>query len=148
MSKKGISPLIATILIVGFTIVLAAVFYKWVYVLFVGNEVRQDTCESKALTVCEKIVSMQIINMQPSDQGYIISAKNTGQYRISGIKFIVNNKEYIIDSPEFNPGVSADFTVQPSETSITSLTAIPRVYFEETSINCQLFCDKKKFKYV
>ncbi len=41
MTKKGISPLIATVLVIGFTIILAALVFQWGGNLF--KEVQEDT---------------------------------------------------------------------------------------------------------
>ena len=41
MKKRGISPLIATVLIIGFTIVLAAVVIQWGG--FLVNKLKQDS---------------------------------------------------------------------------------------------------------
>lgn len=51
MSKKGISPLIATVLIIGFTIILAAMVFQWGGDLF--KQVQEETgAASEAKITC------------------------------------------------------------------------------------------------
>ena len=62
-SKKGISPLIATVLIIGFTIVLAALVITW------GNKLFQDTVEN---TGKQSDLSLACTNLE-----YTTSAKKS-----------------------------------------------------------------------
>lgn len=55
MEKKGISPLIATVLLIGFTIVLAAVVMRW------GGEFVRETTEE---TACETEIASACINLR------------------------------------------------------------------------------------
>ena len=50
-NKKGISPLIATVLIIGFTIVIAVLVITWINSL-VGDNTDQQACTADALTQC------------------------------------------------------------------------------------------------
>jgi flagellin-like protein len=50
-NKKGISPLIATVLIIGFTIVIAVLVITWINNL-VTDETDNVACESDALSKC------------------------------------------------------------------------------------------------
>ena len=50
-NKKGISPLIATVLIIGFTIVVAVLVITWINSL-VGDNTDQQACTADALTKC------------------------------------------------------------------------------------------------
>lgn len=54
MNKKGISPLIATVLIIGFTIVLAAVVMNWGGA-FVRNLTETTASQAEAQTTCISI---------------------------------------------------------------------------------------------
>src|SRR3989338_8473878 len=56
MNKKGISPIIATILILGFTVVLAAVFFTWGSGFF--SKAQQDTANTVRLSsVCTEVAT-------------------------------------------------------------------------------------------
>jgi len=65
IGKKGISPLIATVLIIGFTIVLAALVIQWGGSLFKG--IQQDTgVKSEVSTAC----SIGLANLDVKDAVY------------------------------------------------------------------------------
>jgi flagellin-like protein len=51
MDKKGISPLIATVLIIGFTIVAAILVITWINSL-VGDTTDEQACRTEALDIC------------------------------------------------------------------------------------------------
>ena len=58
-NKKGISPLIATVLLIGFTIVLAALVMRWGGTLF--RETTQTTgCESQGRIACSSQVDISV----------------------------------------------------------------------------------------
>lgn len=57
--KRGISPLIATVLLIGFTIVLAALVMRWGSTMF--RDVTIETgCESDAIVTCSQSVSIEL----------------------------------------------------------------------------------------
>ena len=61
-NKKGISPLIATVLLIGFTIVLAALVMRWGGTLF--RETTQTTgCESQGRIACISQVEISVGNI-------------------------------------------------------------------------------------
>ncbi len=66
MKKKGISPLIATVLLIGFTIVLAAVVMRW------GGEFVRTTTEE---TACETDIASACIDTRVS----LESAEDSGE---------------------------------------------------------------------
>ena len=51
MNKKGISPLIATVLIIGFTMVAAVLVITWINSL-VGDQTNRQACKADALAKC------------------------------------------------------------------------------------------------
>lgn len=58
-NKSGISPLIATVLLIGFTIVLAALVFRWGGLLF--KETTQTTgCESQGRIACTSSVELSL----------------------------------------------------------------------------------------
>jgi len=58
-NKKGISPLIATVLLIGFTIVLAALVMRWGGTLF--RETTQTTgCEAQGRIACSSQVDISV----------------------------------------------------------------------------------------
>ena len=87
-SKKGISPLIATVLIIGFTVALAAVIMTW------GTKFTKDIQEStsssaNANMVCAQDVTLNIEKVcKRSDADlYKIVVSNEGNYDITDYRF-------------------------------------------------------------
>ncbi|MFH1839701.1 MAG: archaellin/type IV pilin N-terminal domain-containing protein [Nanoarchaeota archaeon] len=86
MNKKGISPLIATVLLIGFTIVLAALVFRWSGQFFQGTteETNQEIEEVMVLTG----VDIDILNVRAIDP-------STG---CDGLELLIeNNVEVPID---------------------------------------------------
>ncbi|MBS3159498.1 hypothetical protein J4436_01805 [Candidatus Woesearchaeota archaeon] len=77
IQKKGISPLIATVLIVGFVIVLAVVF--WV---FLREEVAKRIEKSKA-TDLAKVTCAQSVGISASECSFV---SNKLKFSVEGIK--------------------------------------------------------------
>jgi len=59
INKKGISPLIATVLLIGFTIVLAALVIRWGSELF-SSQIKTQTCDNEATIECTSDVNIGI----------------------------------------------------------------------------------------
>lgn len=57
MNKKGISPLIATVLIIGFTILAAILVINWINDL-VGGQTNIQQCQSDAASQCTDYVNL------------------------------------------------------------------------------------------
>ena len=89
-TKKGISPIIATILILGFTVVLAAIFVTW------GSGFFQKTQEStentvRLSTVCTNVATNIKLTPKVSVGTLELAVDNGGQYEINGFIFRVYN---------------------------------------------------------
>src|SRR3989339_885461 len=83
-SKKGISPLIATVLIIGFTVALAAIIMTWGTKF--TRDVQKSTDESaKANVACAQDVVLNIQSVCEDTTGYKIIVANDGNEDI--IKF-------------------------------------------------------------
>lgn len=76
MNKRGISPLIATVLIIGFTIVLAALVFQWGGGVF--KDIQEQTGEQSELSI---LCSSGVANTE-------VSAKHDG----SNILITIDNK--------------------------------------------------------
>lgn len=88
-SKKGISPLIATVLLIGFTIILAALVMRW------GSDLLRQTtqttsCQSEAEVICVQDVELQItgdINHQTANGNTKFQVLQNGPQKIKGLQF-------------------------------------------------------------
>jgi len=97
MNKKGISPLIATVLIIGFTIVAAVLVITWINSL-VGGQTDTQACKSDALTKCTDLTRFVT---------YGITGTNGTITNSGGIDFIVN-AIFLNSDSEILTGCSAD----------------------------------------
>lgn len=68
MGKKAISPLIATVLIIGFTVALAAVIMTWGQTFIKGMQETSDTSASKEMACATDVdVSVDVCRENPVD---------------------------------------------------------------------------------
>ena len=82
MQKRGISPLIATILIIGFTIVLAAMVMQWGTTLLKG--IQEQTGKTAELKItCTGISNLEIVPLSPSE----IRLNNNNDVALEGFIF-------------------------------------------------------------
>ena len=94
-SKKGISPLIATVLIIGFTIVLAALVIQWGGSLF--KNIQEETGETSELNIaCTELLTGLEVTPTPgilNNRKYIdLVVDNTKNKEIAGFIFRVYNE--------------------------------------------------------
>jgi len=138
MKKRGISPLIATVLIIGFTIVLAAVVIQWGGSLV--NKLKQDS-EFKAQK--QMIASELKFDVKKADffiNKAIINVDNSGSRNINGLKIrITGNKSTdVIDSNiSLNAFEAKSIAVIFNKTktgSVNEIEVFPVVNFENNSI--------------
>ena len=101
--KKGISPLIATVLIIGFTIVLAALVITWGTGLFKRTVAETETV-SKFNLLCTTGVDYEgTSTIVPSTNRLYVNLVNKKALKIDGFYFIakgtaVNPKAFITDT--------------------------------------------------
>lgn len=91
-NKRGISPLIATVLIIGFTIVLAALVITWGTNLF-KTTVEQTETESKFSLACTTGLKLDVVNRMLSSDGttFDLTLRNNNQDRsISNFTVVLN----------------------------------------------------------
>src|SRR3989344_8590518 len=95
MKKRGISPLIATVLLIGFTIVLAAAIFQWGSSLF---EKIKAQSEEKALTkiTCVSDVNIDIKQACNLISSALITIDNKGNINVKGLTVrLIGDKTYV-----------------------------------------------------
>lgn len=87
ITKKGISPLIATVLIIGFVIVLAALVMQWGTSLFEG--IKEDTAVSSEVNlICSTGLTNLKINSAVYTTGTLaVTVDNSNEQEVSGFLF-------------------------------------------------------------
>jgi flagellin-like protein len=152
LNKRGISPLIATVLIIGFTIVLAVLVIAWLSGVFQGQLSEQD-CQVENLNYCSSIQ-----NLLESRANYDSSTDATTGGTISteivfygtekpdkiNIEFIDENgavKEIkTLDNPAFTNGketISSDQAEYTDE--VKNIQIIPRKIIEINGQQCPIY---------
>lgn len=92
-NKKGISPLIATVLVIGFTIVLAALVITWGTRLF-KTTVEETEAESKFTLACTTGLKVEVVRSNLEDGGtFAFTLRNSNQQRDIEDFFAVLNFE-------------------------------------------------------
>jgi len=90
-SKKGVSPLIATILLIAFAVALSSVVLKWGSTLSIGRS--QDRCRDVEIKI-RNIETAEVCFGGVGQKGYInFIIDNTGQLDINGlVVWIIGDK--------------------------------------------------------
>ena len=133
-NKKGISPLIATVLIIGFTIVLAALVITWGTKLF-QSTVSQTETTSKFSLACTTGLSLEIIPGAKTETSLELKMRNNNQDQaIDDFMFILSDaqkseqvaKEKVESSDQTNKlgfAVPKTYTLNKAEGGIAPNTA-------------------------
>lgn len=123
--KKGISPLLATVMLIGFVIVMATVAFQWY-----TKNIEDQTGETENLIEknikCSSDIQFQIRNVEhpPQDTTFII--ENQGSVTIDKIKVVVDGiPETGFRDANIEPSGASQFSVNnPSKLKITVHPAI------------------------
>lgn len=115
MTKKGISPLIATVLIIGFTIVIAALVITWGTNLF--KKTQQQTGELSEINLaCTEVLGGMTLtaNVDANNPGMVsLTLDNGADREVSG--FVVR-----VYSPDLTSAETSDTDDPYTQASITS----------------------------
>jgi len=84
MNKRGITPLIATVLLIGFTVALAAVVMTWA-LGFVNDTTSKTKTQTENTLICASDLSFAISDINPSIGS--ITLDNRGQVDIISVIF-------------------------------------------------------------
>lgn len=127
-TKKGISPLIATVLIIGFTIVLAALVMQWGSGLF--EKIKGETSISSEVNlICSSGLSnLAVTSAKLSSTGDIIkvTVDNANEQAISGFLIRIHSGDNVypvtISTALAEFGVATYDAAVPTGTTITAGT--------------------------
>ena len=95
MSKRGISPVIATVLLVSLTLILASIIFLWARAFIPETILKGDY--GRIEEACKQV------NFEASAQGSIITIQNIGNVPIQGIKVGIKSafgSEFIDELPQ------------------------------------------------
>ena len=109
-NKKGISPLIATVLIIGFTIVIAVLVITWINNL-VTDETDTVACESDALSKCLDTGSFVSYSAATAANIVTLTVDNSGAEEVAIQAVFLNGGSIVVNDAQATGTVPA-YTIQ------------------------------------
>ncbi len=91
LSKKGISPLIATVLLVGFTVSLIALVIIWARG-FITEKAQKEDILAQARIKCQSL-SFDVTYLAQGGSSLVTRVKNTGPQNIDGFIFRIKGSD-------------------------------------------------------
>lgn len=139
MKKRGISPLIATVLIIGFTIVVGSLILIWGGDLL--DKIKSDT-ETKSLTklTCATKINLNIINACDMSNSVIINIENKGDKDINGLIVRLIGDETKVEKVEekfSSYGVRKITIPYVDITDLKTIDVFPRVLIDGEEATCE-----------
>jgi len=142
--KRGISPLIATVLIIGFTVALAAVIMVWGQSF--SKSMQESTEQStKIQLICSQDVLFEISSAcYDSDHNLVkITVKNNGNQAIESFRARLFKSDNEVEAPELS-GPLDPFAIKTFEASpktfgvdkIEKVELIPVIKVNDKEITC------------
>jgi len=150
LKKKAISPLIATILLIGFTVVIAAMLFAWAGDFFTEKH-EEENCELQIEDICVKYVGLSIDIVDPNANFPNISLENSGSYPINKINLLSTDKSgnqnsdtitFTIPASGFEPNTFFYFNLTTIKTSdLKNIKATPIIKHQDNNGNiCEKSC--------
>ena len=123
MSKKGISPLIATVLIIGFTIVLAVLVITWISGT-VNDQTSSTDCQVNLQNKC--LDSVGDISLSGAAGSNVILS-NGGSVVFDGVAIVQDGPTGTVSSNIVGPigAFGSDNTITIPATGVNNIKAIP-----------------------
>ena len=134
MLRKGISPLIATVLIIGFTVALAAIIMTW-GTKFAGTMQENVGTTTEENMVCTNDVKFEVVSACVTGNDIKVTVKNDANKRIEkfGATFYESESKIFAPTDETKFPLLGGFGVynpSPSVTVTPALTAANVKYVE------------------
>jgi len=147
MRKKGISPLIATILLIGFIIIIAVVVWFW-YSNILEEQAQKTQVSGTGEYTCAADVQITVSNMfcTASDISFDIENKGTAslanfRVQIKGdAQQTLDLSQYIAPSGKINTGVQYDSTITGVPTEVTIIPVLGATTCSDKQITTTVDC--------
>lgn len=148
-NKRGISPLIATILLIGFTVALAAIIFSWGNTFIRGTKESTESMVQKEIS-CSKDVRLDIKDAELLGDKLKLKIENAGKEDIENFRVRVHGSDGV-DSVETFSGL-ASLEIQNIEVefnpdnvgAINEVEVLPAIKSNEHSVVCSNCYDKIK----
>lgn len=104
MNKRGISPLIATVLLIGFAVIIAVSVWMWYGNILQGQFMKQGAL-SDIQSDCLSEIKLDVVSASKSGNIVTIDIKNSGNKLFNGVRVLVNGGVDVLREKEtFKPG--------------------------------------------
>jgi len=150
MNKRGLSPLIATVLIIGFTIVLASLLILWIRGIndeFMGGSL----CDYQANLKCTRL-DLQISRMGADNNNITLILSSNSDVDVNNLilqafedKVVVVSTSFegSIDEPVIERLSGGIFSFEVDDVNdIDEIRVIPGLIFKENGESCEVYCNK------
>ena len=148
MDKKGISPLIATVLIIGFTVALAAVIMTWGQSFSKGIQEQTEETSTQQITCAQDVMfDIKSVCETTTNGIYKITIANNGNKKIDGFKvrYYESTDDVIPKDVPFGVGtlagidafgIESDATVASGQSDVKKIEVMPIITIEGKQITC------------
>lgn len=137
MKKRGVSPLIATVLLIGFTVIIAASVWFW-YGRIVTDQFMKQGALADIKTDCLSEIELQVLSVDKTTGN--IEIKNTGTNLFNGVRILIDDGTKVLSEKEpFQPGQQKTIPVTISNDA-KSITVMPMIVRQGVAGTCS---DKK-----
>ena len=139
-NKKGISPLIATVLLIGFTVALGVLFYLWLSgTLSLQAKKGEQQCSSDDIAGLD--FTVPTCTFDATKKELVLKVSNQGNKRIDGFWVAMSPIGLTpLDVHNINPGKEADLGFnlkdQTDPVSVTDVELIPVVIQDSNVKTC------------
>lgn len=135
VNKKGISPVIATVLLISIALIIGAIIFIWAS--FFIKENIQKNGESIA-TVCDRV------DLEASISGNTLNIINNGDVPVYKLALNIGDSQNLVvkNYGEINLGSGQSKTIDLTETNVVSITPILKGIKNDAETDYT--CDKKQ----
>ncbi|MBS3155544.1 hypothetical protein J4404_03550 [Candidatus Woesearchaeota archaeon] len=136
MRKRGISPLIATVLLIGFTVIIAVSIWLW-YGRIVTDQFMKQGAIAQIKSDCFSEIELQVLSVDASTGN--IEIKNSGNKIFNGVRVLIDEQTPLSEKESFQPGEQKTITVTGINAN-SKVTVMPMIVRQGVPGTCS---DKK-----
>ncbi len=147
MEKRGISPLIATVLLIGFVVTIAAIFWAW-YQSTVEGQAEETAEKTTSQYTCATNVDIKISDPTCTNETISFNIENIGLAELKDFRIIVNGtsqetlkfSQFLAPSGKIKTYVQYNSSLVQNLTHATVLPMISSTTCDEKRVTFTLDC--------
>jgi flagellin-like protein len=144
INKKGVSPLIATVLLIAFVIIIAILVWVW-YRDTIETELRKTEVRTEAELACSREVEISLGDvrcvMSGSNKTILFDVENTGTLDIDLFKIRFYDDDFAVSTIDFGlsvyEGTEEQFSVNLESDEIDSIEVLPVILKAGNTAICE-----------